>query len=214
MKKIDLTNQKFGRLTVISEAGRSKCGQILWMCRCDCGNIKIIQGGHLKSWHTKSCGCLSPELSKIRFVTHGKSGTPEYRIWTDMLQRCANKRHKQYKNYGGRGITVCARWLKFVKFINDMGKRPNKKLTLERIDNDKGYHIDNCVWATRTQQNRNRRICSANTSGTAGIWWHEKRQKWVVGIGANRKQIHIGRFVDIKDAVTARKLAEEKYWNV
>lgn len=211
---IDLTNLKVGRLTAISKAGKSKTGRILWKCKCSCGNIKIVHGESLRNGNTKSCGCLHIESNKKLFTTHGGYRYPEHHIWSAMLQRCINANNKYYEYYGGRGITVCKRWFKFANFISDMGRRPNKKLTLERVNNKKGYRPDNCIWATRTQQARNQRISKTNTSGVKGVGWNKPLQKWVATITVNYRNIHLGYFIDINNAIDARKTAEEKYWNV
>ena len=150
-KIIDLTGQRFGRLVVLSRQG-SVGKKVAWLCLCDCGNKKVIESGNLKTERTKSCGCFQKEQ---RFK-HGMYGIPEYRVWGAMLQRCKNKSNSRYKDYGGRGIAVCRRWERFKNFYADMGDCPNG-LTLERIDNDKGYFPDNCKWATMKEQRNNSR---------------------------------------------------------
>ena len=153
----DLTKKQFGRLTVIKEAARAFSpskpkGHIHWLCRCSCGNMTTVRTNHLLHGATVSCGCLRRTL----FTTHGMSGMAAYRVWESMLRRCHNPKTKDYKNYGGRGISICTRWHKFENFFKDMGERP-PKMTLDRRNNNGNYAPNNCYWATPTQQSRNTR---------------------------------------------------------
>lgn len=153
---IDLTGQQFGRLKVIAQSGRNKWRIALWLCKCICGNTKIIAGCDLKG-STKSCGCLRKEGNNVQHgQNRNKKPTKAYKAWDSLKQRCNNPRNKDYKSYGGRGITVCEEWQKFSNFFKDMGECP-EDYSLDRIDNDKGYNKKNCQWTTSKQQARNRR---------------------------------------------------------
>ncbi|KKN98973.1 hypothetical protein LCGC14_0142180 [marine sediment metagenome] len=159
-KFIDLTGKRFGRLIIIRVDGKDKHNNIQWLCICDCGNKITARAGSLKNCHTQSCGCWRKEESIKRFTQHGHARknkvTRIFQIWQDMIQRCNNPNNKQWKDYGGRGITVCKRWRKFENFLKDMGEAP-KGLQIDRINNDKGYYKSNCRWATKKEQMRNKR---------------------------------------------------------
>lgn len=125
------------------------------VCICDCGQRVVVSRDHLRSGHTKSCGCSLKEFVGAAKTTHGKSKTAEYFVWSNMVQRCTNPKKERYPRYGGRGIKVCERWNVFVNFIADMGPRPSLQHSIDRIDNDGNYEPGNCRWATRKQQQSN-----------------------------------------------------------
>ena len=153
----DITGQTFGRLTVIGFVGMITNGLTMWLCICDCGSETIVVKASLNNGSTKSCGCLHKEITAISSTTHGMHKAAEYRVWDAMIQRCTNPNNKKFENYGGRGITICKKWLKFDNFISDMGKRPSNKHTIDRINNDGCYAPDNCHWITQAEQMRNTR---------------------------------------------------------
>ena len=154
---VDLTGQRFGELVVIGFAGRQRSNQT-WRCKCACGSETVKLGYNLKNGHTASCGCRAMRWRKSGDMnrSHGMRRTRTYRIWTGMVSRCTNPNHQAYSFYGGRGITVCERWLKFENFHSDMGEAPPDR-SIDRINNDGGYEPGNCRWATSTEQRWNRR---------------------------------------------------------
>lgn len=153
--------QRFGRLVALVDVGRTKSGNKQWRFQCDCGNTTTVRISDVARRFTQSCGCLQRETSaengRKSSLTHGMFGTPEYNIWAQMIQRCINPKHPMWKYYGKRGIRVSNRWRKFENFFADMGYRPSAKLSLDRIDNDGNYERSNCRWATRSQQEKNKR---------------------------------------------------------
>jgi len=169
-QKIDLTGQRFGRLIVRCEDGRSAAGQVRWLCDCDCGNQVTVnsQGLRRTEGPTRSCGCFKretifPKGRKIGNEANTRHGhatrrngvTRAYSIWRGMIRRC--EYYRAFKNYGGRGITVCDRWRQdFAAFLSDMGEPP-VGYTLDRINNDGNYEPGNCRWATRKEQCSNQR---------------------------------------------------------
>lgn len=184
LKRVDdLTGMRFHRLTVIERGPNRGTGtktKAQWRCSCECGEMVVIPGYSLKTGNTKSCGCLRREKNiengKKLNLSHGMSGTRVHTIWACMIQRCLYPKHKSYADYGGRGITICERWMKFENFFADMGEPPDG-LTLERGENNGNYEPGNCRWATLIEQANNRRnnvkITAFGKTQTIAVWCRE-----------------------------------------
>lgn len=195
----NLVGQRFERLTVISHAGqRSVSRNHFWNCVCACGATVTVDGAHLRSGATKSCGCYARNVARAagdRTRTHGMARSSTYNIWRSMLARCENPSRKDYPRYGGRGITVCKRWHKFESFLADMGERP-AGLSLDRRNNDRGYTRANCHWATGTEQARNshaNRILEWNCVRQTVAAWAED-----LGIAYNTLTARLRRGWDVR----------------
>lgn len=158
MKYTDLSGKIFGKLTVLCRQSSDKSGKnSMWLCKCDCGNEIIVARPNLNRG-IKSCGCETSKIISKYFTTHGMTNSNSYRHWTDMKSRCTNENVKGYKNYGAKGIKICERWLNsFGNFLEDMGN-PENEMSLERIDNKKGYFKENCKWIPKNQQAKNRHV--------------------------------------------------------
>ena len=152
---IDLVGVRFGRLVVESDSGERSNG-IKWRCLCDCGNRKNISGPDLRGGKTRSCGCMRMEKITKHGATPRSGMTLTYRTWRAMKARCAPTA-PAHAYYYDRGIGVCARWSEYKAFLADMGHRPSPRHSIDRIDNDKGYEPGNCRWATKSEQERNKR---------------------------------------------------------
>ena len=171
--KTDLTGRVFGKLTVLSLHGtRMESGggsRRLWKCRCECGAESNVAGNNLTNGHTTSCGS-----KKHQYNYHGITDTPFYHVWENMIARCTNPNHPSWKDYGGRGIKVCERWLAFKNFYDDMFSSYQHGLTIDRENNELGYFEENCRWVPQEEQPRNtratRRLTIAGVTMSAKQW--------------------------------------------
>lgn len=187
----DLTGEKYGLLTVLYR-GDNILGRSAWVCKCECGNEKLIRGDSMKQGGTTSCGCVVRAIASQRmremhadpdYVTanksHGMSNTPTYTAYRSMLNSCYNSNLAVYKFYGAKGVTVCESWREgFNQFLADVGERPSEDFTLQRKDKQGNYTPDNVHWALGGTQQRGRCIMSNNTSGKAGVGFVELYNQW------------------------------------
>lgn len=173
-----MTGRSCGMLTVL-ERDAEPSRRVKWLCLCKCGKVKAVDGFHLRSGAIRSCGsCAKSATGSVWNIRHGdtKGGrtSPEWRSWNCMIQRCTLKSHDSYPNYGGRGVVVCERWMSFVSFLADMGRKPSRKHTIDRMDTNGNYEPGNCRWATPAEQARNRRnsiyVEHNGESLTTGEW--------------------------------------------
>jgi len=214
---IEMKGQRYGRLLVLSKAKAEPNQHTRWNCACDCGKQISIVGKSLRSGVTTSCGCFHQELRRLS-IKHGqarKTGcTDEYRAWCAMKRRCYNEKDASFERYGGNGIVVCDEWLGergFDNFYKDMGKRPSAKHSLDRINGMKGYFKDNCRWASRLVQSINKKVSKANVTGVKGVQFVKATGRYKAAIKIFGKEKSLGLFSTLEEAISVRKLAEEKY---
>lgn len=194
---IDLTGRVFGRYTVVCRSQKRSRVDTYWQCRCMCGTTKDVGGKALKSGAAKSCGCA--QIGRLAYNrTHGMSGTREFRVWVQMMRRCYDAKEPNYPGYGGRGIEVCQRWHDPRNFLSDMWPKPEWAHSIDRLDNNGPYSPENCRWATRIQQTRNRRV----TLRVEGVPVAELCERFGVPYQSVRYAVSCGKISTI-DAIRA-----------
>lgn len=195
---IDLTGQQFRFLTVLRRHGVSK-NRITWVCHCVCGKKIVCTGKSLRNGGKRSCGCKKGEMCVETMGTHGVSRHPLYGCWLNMIRRCSDKEGKNWRNYGGRGITVCQRWMKLENFIADMGDSYVPGLTLDREDNDLGYSKGNCRWVDYVVQNNNQRGNAFIDTPKGRMTISQASQAF--GINRNALQSRLRRGMSVEEAL-------------
>ena len=205
---INLKNKVFGSLLVRCRAddrvrpSGSKVPQ--WYCVCLCGKVVLVEGGDLRTGTTKTCGCHYHNFSGHRNKTHGESSSSEYSIWCGIHRRCYNKKDRYYKNYGGRGISVCNRWNRnnpdgIKNFILDMGRRPNLNYTIERKDVNGIYSPKNCIWILASEQCKNKTVSRKHTY--KGITLIQSEWSKILSVYPGRIQYHLWAGKDFEETV-------------
>ena len=188
----NLIGYKFGRLVVLQWQGKNKQGNNTWLCECECGNKVVVRTADLNNGHTKSCGCLSKDSFRAVITKHEKRNTRLYSVWANMRTRCNNPSAERFDQYGGRGITICKEWERFETFYDwAMANGYSNDLSIDRIDNSKGYSPNNCRWASSAEQNSNTRrnhlITSDGKTQTMTQWAEE------IGIPARTLESRLNR---------------------
>ena len=174
-KRIDLTGQQFGRLTVLKFAEMDKGRNSKWLCECECGNEKIVYMSGLRTGDSQSCGCLMKERVRKAVTIHGMTGSAVHNAWNFIKKSCYNINDKEYEKYGAKGIKLCERWKdSFENFYEDMGDRPSDTYILGRINTKDNFEPSNCKWMTRIEKNNNRKnntwLQIENESKTTSEW--------------------------------------------
>lgn len=199
-QQIDYTGKRFGRLLVLGIHHHSVSRHTYVLCKCDCGNTKVVRASCLVQGTTKSCGCLEKELKIKNSTKHGFFGTRIYNIWAGMKRRCYDPRVEQYKNYGGRGISYCKEWEDFKGFCEwAMANGYKEGLTIDRINVNGDYEPNNCRWISQSKQSRNTRrnkILKYKGQEHCAIEWAE-----ILGLNYNTLLTHLRKGMSVKDAL-------------
>jgi len=208
MSFIDMTGQRFGRLIALKRGYKEGSVSTYWLCKCDCGTEKLINGQHLRRGLIVSCGCHGRTVA----LKHGKQGTPTYTAWNSMRTRCGDY-GRPHKHWGGRGIKVCERWKSFENFLADMGERP-AGMSLERINNDGDYEPGNCRWATRLEQMQNtranRNLSHEGRTLSLSAWAREKGLSLDTIISRLRRKWSVAQTLDTPPLPTRNRKAKHQ----
>lgn len=209
VKRKDYHGVVVNGMTFVKRTGNKLGKDIAWLVRCHCGNEFEARSYNVLSGNTRSCGCS--------YGTHKATGTPLYGVWKNMKARCSNPNIPSYHRYGGRGITVCKEWEEDFSVFRSWAEQEgyykhSKKLSIDRIDNDKGYSPDNCRWTTKLTQSRNRSPSSGSKSGVRGVNWSDRDRRWYARIMSGGTSAYLGSFKDVDSAIKARMEAEIELW--
>ena len=209
-----MEGKRFGRWTVQKLDSIDSHRRKKYVCKCDCGTVKVVYMQSLTGGKSKSCGCYQKQRAVETHTKHGRIAQPTYNSWHTMKKRCKLKTDISYENYGGRGIKVCDRWESFVNFLADMGERP-KGTTLDRINNDGNYERSNCRWSTLSKQAFNARPSRKNKLGVLGVRKIKQKNciRYNARITVNGKEIKLYYGPSLDEAIAARKEAEKLYYN-
>lgn len=205
----DYIGKKYGHMTILEMLPVENGKKRKVVCECECGIVKPCNISDLRNGKIISCGCAHNGC----YSKHKHTKTRIYYTWSSMMQRCLNPKAVAYKNYGGRGVTVCEEWKDSSTFIQwALSHGYTDDLTIERKDVNGNYCPENCIFATRTQQARNTRMRHDNPNGIPGIYYRNDSGKWRAAIGVDGKFINLGTFNTKEEAIKVRKAAEIKYW--
>jgi len=207
MKRVlGLEGNRYGMWTVLSKTD-TPTRPSKWLCVCDCGTTKEVNTSSLRTGGSTSCGCARVSAMVLRNTLHGKTNTREFNSWASMVARCVDPAHQAYRHYGGRGITVCAEWQSFSAFFKDMGLRP-EGTSLDRIDNNGNYCAINCRWATKDEQDSNKRntvFCTVNGVRKPVSYWAKK-----LGISHSALTYRLSLGMPVEDACTLKPTQGKK----
>ena len=201
---IIMTGERYGFWEFVGDKDTGKNPRVI--AKCICGNIKSVFYHSVTSGKSKSCGCKAKELLSEAFTTHGMYGTPIYICWGNIIQRCNNPKNNNYHRYGARGIKICDRWMDFQSFYDDMGDMP-EGMSIDRIDNEGDYTLDNCKWSSRSEQALNTRVRKDNKTGLKGVFFNSQRKRWLAYDGKGKTLYYGSLFFD---ACCARKSYENR----